>query len=67
MTKGDKGNTAYECKWTTDLFRSSEVKDLIEESEFLKPYRVGGFSKSGYSEEALARLDLTYTVDDLYT
>ena len=66
MTNGDKGNIAYECKWTNDLFRNSEVKDLKEESEFLKPYRLGGFSKSGYSNEALSKLDLTYTVSDLF-
>jgi AAA+ ATPase superfamily predicted ATPase len=66
MTKDDKGNIAYECKWTNDLFRNSEVKDLKEESGFLKPYRLGGFSKSGYSDKAITSLDLNYTVDDLF-
>ena len=66
VTKSDKGNIVYECKWTNDIFRSSVFKDLKKESEFLKPYKIGGFSKSGYSDEAKTRLDLAYTVDDLF-
>ncbi len=46
MTKDDEGRIAYECKWTNALFPKSDVKDLKDESEFLEPHKLGGFSKS---------------------
>jgi AAA+ ATPase superfamily predicted ATPase len=66
VTKSVNGNTVYECKWTNDLFRNPEVENLKNESEFLNPYRLGGFSKSGYSDESQANLDFAYTKDDLF-
>lgn len=66
VTKSERGNTCFECKWTTDLFRKREYLDLKEESSVLEPVKLGGFSKQGFSEDATELLDFAFNVQDLY-
>lgn len=65
-TKDDKGITVYECKWTNDQFRKAEFNDLYNDSSLLNPYRYGGFSKNGFSEDAKKSLTAAYTIKDLF-
>jgi AAA+ ATPase superfamily predicted ATPase len=67
VTKTQNGNTAYECKWTNDLFRLDVVNNLKEKSRHLMVTAFGGFSRSGYTRDAKENLDICYTVDDLYS
>lgn len=66
VAKGKNRLVVYECKWTNDLFRLSEVNDLIQSASHLKPTGYRAFSKSGYSEEARKSLDKAYEIRDLF-
>ena len=66
VVKDEKEIFVYECKWTNDQFRLSEYKDLKLESDILLPTKIGGFSKSGFSDEASKHLDVYYTCDDMF-
>jgi len=65
-TKDSMGVTVYECKWTNRPFDASDAKNLINESTVLSPYRHGGFSKSGFTDEALRHLDIALTPESLF-
>lgn len=67
VTKDDIGISVFECKWTNELFRKSEALDLMDESGFLKPYRVCGFSRNGFSDDAIEILDSAYQLRDLFS
>lgn len=65
-TKSELGISVYECKWTNDLFRLRTVKDLKNRANKLKPFKYGGFSKSGFTNEAREMLDFAYEPNDFY-
>ena len=66
VVKGKNTLVVYECKWTNDLFRLSEVNNLRKSANHLHPTSLQAFSKSGYSDEAKNALDKAYILDDLF-
>lgn len=66
VTKNDVNLTVYECKWTSDVIRESELNNLQEVSTILKPSKYGAFSKSGFSSKAKKMFDESYSIDDLF-
>ena len=52
--------------WWNDKALKKEVADLQNRSGSLEPYRFGGFSRSGFSDEAETMLDRAYEVGDLF-
>jgi len=67
VTRMQSGISVYECKWTKEAFRLDVVNGLKAKSTHLNPKAFGGFSKSGYSQEALDNLDFHYTIEDFYS
>lgn len=66
VTRSEAGVSVYECKWTNDVFRLDTVKQLKKKSIVLNPVKFGGFSKSGYSEEAHNELEIAIEPEDLF-
>ncbi|MFA7020721.1 MAG: ATP-binding protein [Bacilli bacterium] len=66
VVKGKNTLVVYECKWTNDLFRLSEVNNLRKSANHLHPTSLQAFSKSGYSDEVKNALDKAYILDDLF-
>lgn len=62
----EEDTVIYECKWTNDKFSLPIYNKLKLHGSVLKPTKYGGFSYSGFTKEALDKLDYAYTLDDLF-